>query len=60
MKNAPCRDCPEKGCGKKHDTCEAYQKWAQDKIRVKHLMGAEASVDSVIIASVRRAKRRIQ
>lgn len=21
---APCGDCPEKGCGPKHATCEAY------------------------------------
>lgn len=22
--SAPCKDCPEKGCGAKHTTCEAY------------------------------------
>lgn len=22
---APCKDCPERGCGAKHDTCETYQ-----------------------------------
>ena len=22
--SAPCKDCPEKGCGAKHATCEAY------------------------------------
>lgn len=22
--SAPCKDCPEKGCGPKHATCEAY------------------------------------
>lgn len=22
--SAPCGDCPEKGCGAKHTTCEAY------------------------------------
>lgn len=21
---APCVDCPDKGCGPKHDTCEKY------------------------------------
>ena len=23
----PCVDCPDKGCGEKHDTCEGYQAW---------------------------------
>jgi len=23
----PCKECPEKGCGAKHNTCEAYAKW---------------------------------
>lgn len=34
---APCKDCPEKGCGMKHSTCEAYieyqkkqEKWRED------------------------------
>lgn len=23
----PCKECPEKGCGAKHDTCEQYTEW---------------------------------
>ena len=28
---APCRDCPERGCGAKHDTCEAYQEYVKQR-----------------------------
>ena len=31
MKQAPCKDCPEKGCGSKHDTCERYQEWDRER-----------------------------
>lgn len=23
----PCRHCPDKGCGPRHDTCEQYIEW---------------------------------
>ena len=26
----PCKDCPDKGCGSKHDTCEPYQAWCRE------------------------------
>ena len=26
----PCIDCPDKGCGEKHDSCEEYRAWKND------------------------------
>jgi hypothetical protein len=31
MRQAPCKDCPESGCGSKHDTCERYQEWDRER-----------------------------
>lgn len=31
----PCRTCPEKGCGDKHETCEPYKEWAEEWRRQK-------------------------
>ena len=28
--NAPCKDCPKKGCGSYHDECELYQKYREE------------------------------
>ena len=25
----PCKDCPDKGCGVRHDTCEAFLAWRE-------------------------------
>lgn len=25
----PCKTCPNKGCGPKHDTCELYLEWTK-------------------------------
>lgn len=30
MIDSPCKDCPEKGCGPKHDTCQLYQQWKKE------------------------------
>lgn len=32
MKRAPCLDCPDKGCGPKHDTCEKYQEFKKKQM----------------------------
>jgi len=31
MRTAPCKDCPEAGCGSKHDTCEKYREWDRER-----------------------------
>ena len=30
----PCKICEEKGCGKKHDSCESYRKWSAERTEV--------------------------
>lgn len=27
----PCANCPDKGCGSRHDTCEKYQAWDRER-----------------------------
>lgn len=31
LDRSPCADCPEKGCGSKHDSCEPYQAWFAER-----------------------------
>ena len=41
----PCIECPERGCGEKHDTCEQfaeYKEWKRS-IRAKKNLDAEYS-----------------
>lgn len=28
MTNAPCKDCPRRGCGSYHDECKKYKIWS--------------------------------
>ena len=58
MKQPPCKDCPERGCGKKHDTCKSYQEWKAEVNAVHHKMGAEAQTTGRIVESVLRIKRK--
>lgn len=60
---APCRDCPEKGCGAKHATCEAYIAFrkaadAYNKSKSEHIeRGTETSGKSARMRRYDRAKR---
>ena len=31
----PCKDCKDRGCGAKHETCEQYAKWKAEDAAVK-------------------------
>ena len=33
---APCIDCPEKGCGSKHDTCAKYQDFKKKQLDIQN------------------------
>lgn len=33
----PCKNCPDKGCGTKHDSCELYKLWIKKHNIAKHL-----------------------
>jgi hypothetical protein len=35
MLEAPCKDCPKKGCGVYHDKCPEYQEYKKESIRIK-------------------------
>lgn len=58
MKNAPCKDCPERGCGKKHDTCEAFLEWKADREQEKQQLSNQRKIQSAIMESVLRIKRK--
>lgn len=32
MKQAPCKDCPAKGCGSYHDECEKYIEYQKQRL----------------------------
>lgn len=59
----PCGDCPEKGCGAKHATCEAYIAYrkaadAYNKSKVERTKrGMETSGKSARMRRYDRAKR---
>ena len=61
--SAPRKDCPEKGCGAKHATCEAYIAFrkaadAHNKSKVEHInRGMETSGKSARMRRYDRAKR---
>ena len=61
--SAPCKDCPEKGCGAKHATCEAYiafRKAADEynKSKVERIeRGMETSGKKSKMRRYERAKR---
>ena len=41
----PCANCPDKGCGSRHDTCEKYKEWIwqRNKVLKKHNEEVEAT-----------------
>lgn len=50
---SPCKDCKEKGCGAKHDTCERYRAFRERKElesqeRVKTQTANRLMVDGVM------------
>ena len=58
MKQPPCRDCTEKGCGEKHDTCLKYQQWRKDRETILQAAHEERKTRNAIVESVLRIKRK--
>jgi hypothetical protein len=58
MKQPPCRDCPEKGCGEKHDSCEEYQEWKAEIAKERERSGEESRIRGDIANAVQRNMRR--
>lgn len=51
--NCPCKNCPERGCGEKHDTCEPFIRWTAwraevNKTRHEDTINRELSRDQEI------------
>lgn len=59
MKNAPCRDCPERGCGKKHDSCKAFLEWKADREQEKQRQREQSKIQGEIIESVLRIRKKV-
>ena len=53
----PCKDCPDKGCGSRHDTCESYQAWRRENDKVKARRAADAEKNNFFME--RRMKNKI-
>jgi len=60
MRQPPCKDCPSKGCGQKHDTCKNYQEWKAEVNAVHDKMDAEAQTTGRIVESVLRIKKKVR
>ena len=53
---APCANCPDKGCGAKHASCQAYQEWSEKRTAVNkkaHAIG-EATFGGIYDSQKRR------
>ena len=60
MRKPPCTECPEKGCGSKHDSCESYQAWVKEKEEIMNREREEkASITFMFnrIESFKRGKK---
>lgn len=60
----PCRECPEKGCGAKHNTCEKYKAWRSalddiNKERQKDYMNNMSDAKKRAIWKNKRYSRRV-
>lgn len=58
MRQPPCKDCPSKGCGPKHDTCAPYQQWLADHLAYKQEAGRQRMIQNAISESVLRIRRK--
>lgn len=54
---APCRDCPEKGCGAKHDTCEAFREYREKKDAMAANRVKERLITDTIIEGIERVHK---
>ena len=52
----PCKGCPEKGCGEKHATCEAYIAFRREADRYKQ----EHTKDAARYATTRGCMRTLR
>lgn len=55
---APCGDCPERGCGAKHDTCVKYQAFVEQCKRERERRKEECEVVNNHYDRIRRMIKR--
>lgn len=55
--DSPCHYCPDNPC-KKHDTCERYQTFRQNKREEKKKADEERATMDVVCLAIRRCKRK--
>lgn len=55
--DSPCHYCPDNPC-KKHDTCERYQTFRQNKREEKKMKDEERVTMDVVCLAIRRCKRK--
>lgn len=58
MKHAPCKTCPDKGCGSRHDSCPAYQEWRAEMDAVREAVAKHHALECHTIENILRIKRR--
>ena len=57
MRKPPCGNCPEKGCGGKHDTCGKYLAWLAGRDEVMKEAVKEAIANATYAELVYSTKR---
>lgn len=62
MLEAPCKNCPKKGCGSYHDICQEYQdfrvKWESMVNNRNRIRKTEAELNSIEFDRKTRSKQR--
>ena len=61
MKEAPCKDCPKKGCGAYHDKCPEYKEFKEYQLKSKEeykkKLMVEVEMNSYITEKALKAKK---
>ena len=58
MGQAPCKTCPMRGCGSKHDTCRLYQAYRRGREEELRQQKENHEVVSVVIEACKKEKVR--
>ena len=49
MTQSPCKDCPYRGCGARHDTCEPFLEWQKLNDQRRQANSTERVLDNMIL-----------
>lgn len=59
MIKSPCKDCPEIGCGSKHDSCEKYLLFKLQGARLKEANEKSVEINRDHLARIINVKKKV-